>query len=125
VNACSTPDGILIVDDMAACSFIIECLLEQAGISNHITFNGAREALAYLRTNGAIGLVITDYLMPEINGVELLNKCREFNERLKGIIVSCDPGLIPAAEHEYVVIEKGERLHQDLIGHVKKMIHPS
>ncbi len=46
------------------------------------------EALAHLEGGDAIDLVITDYAMPEMNGMELLVKIREKNKAIPVIMMT-------------------------------------
>jgi CheY-like chemotaxis protein len=46
------------------------------------------EALSAAERNGALDLVITDYLMPEMTGDELLGHLRERRPGLKALVVT-------------------------------------
>ena len=81
---------ILIVDDSKAMRSIVLRALRQAGFGGH-TFeeasNGA-EALQKIQA-AAPDLVLADWNMPEMNGVELLQNLRESGNQVKfGFITS-------------------------------------
>jgi CheY-like chemotaxis protein len=52
-----------------------------------IPFTSAEEAMAYVRTHH-IDLVVTDFKMPTMNGVELTGIIRSFDERVPILLVS-------------------------------------
>lgn len=66
---------ILIVEDNVVSAKLVECLLEKAGYQTVVVKNG-KEALASLSTVKNVQLIITDFLMPEMNGLELIEKIR-------------------------------------------------
>lgn len=66
--------NILIVDDFQISNEIVAQSLRQEGY-NIITARKASEALEYFQ-NLKIDLIITDYVMPEINGVEFIEQVR-------------------------------------------------
>ncbi|MCP4691741.1 MAG: response regulator [Desulfobacterales bacterium] len=49
---------------------------------------GGKQALAHLEQVDEIDLVITDYAMPEMNGMELLEKIRKKNKTLPVIMMT-------------------------------------
>jgi len=75
-NSQSKP-GILIVDDVVSARRILIKLLQKGGISARIIEapNGVA-ALSAVQAGG-IGLIISDWEMPEMTGLELLQKVRE------------------------------------------------
>lgn len=44
-----------------------------------ITFTSAQDALQYIQSNSSIALVISDYRMPDMNGVIFLEKVKELS----------------------------------------------
>ncbi|MBC8277234.1 MAG: response regulator, partial [FCB group bacterium] len=53
----------------------------------HVSFTSANEALKYIEEN-EIDLVISDYLMPEMDGISLLAKVRELQPEVPRIILT-------------------------------------
>ncbi|MEW6746039.1 MAG: response regulator [Planctomycetota bacterium] len=82
--------SILIVDDSKAMRIIVARTLRQAGFGNHAlqeATNGA-EALAAIKGSPP-DLVLCDWNMPEMNGIELLEKLRSAHSKVKfGFVTS-------------------------------------
>jgi DNA-binding NarL/FixJ family response regulator len=69
-------DIVLIVDDDPALCAVAQRLLRAAGIRSLVA-TSAHEALELLKTNAAnIGVVISDYAMPHMDGAEFLRRVR-------------------------------------------------
>ena len=65
---------ILVAEDDPASARIIEVTLKRCGYSVVMTPNG-REALATLR-QGSVDVVVTDWMMPELDGIEVVRSIR-------------------------------------------------
>ncbi len=90
---------ILLVDDNPIQAQAREAILQRAGASILLA-RSAAEALRILEVGGnreAIGLMVTDHLMPGMNGPELVRRVREQMPALPILVLS---GL-PDAEAEY------------------------
>ena len=66
---------ILIVDDEAMVTKTLSMLLGLEGFSSITTFNNPNDALLWLKDND-VNLIISDFIMPEMNGIEFLNKAK-------------------------------------------------
>lgn len=66
---------ILVVDDFEANTYAVGLTLKQAGY-NVFQANSGKEALEYFDAK-KIDLVVTDYKMPEMDGVELIINIRK------------------------------------------------
>ena len=66
---------ILIVEDNAVSAKLAECLLQKAGYKTVVAQNG-KEALANLPTIRNLQLIITDFMMPEMDGLEFIAKTK-------------------------------------------------
>ena len=86
--ALPNPDiNILVVDDMAAMRKILKTLLAQFGYKNVDEAEDGKQALEKLRQNpDKYGLVITDWNMPNMTGIELVQAIRS-DEKLKHLPV--------------------------------------
>jgi len=74
---------ILVVDDMAAMRKILKTLLAQLGYKNVDEAEDGKQALEILKKNpNKYGLVITDWNMPNMTGIELVQAIRS-DEQLK------------------------------------------
>ena len=90
---------VLLVDDNSAQLTVRELVLRSAKIECYVA-TSAQSALALLRSEpgqNTIGVVITDHLMPGMDGVEFVRQLRSFNPQIPVIVIS---GL-PDADAEY------------------------
>jgi len=70
--------NILVVDDMAAMRKILKTLLAQLGYKNVDEAEDGKQALEILKKNpNKYGLVITDWNMPNMTGIELVQEIRK------------------------------------------------
>jgi len=68
---------VVVVDDDADAQAMVVEYVKQMGFRDVVTFSNGMEALKYLISNGdAVGLVISDWEMPEMTGIELLKSCK-------------------------------------------------
>lgn len=68
--------SILIVEDNPVSAKIIEFNLKKAGYETTLAQSG-KDALEYLQSNLEIQLIITDIMMAEMDGLELLHKLKD------------------------------------------------
>jgi putative nucleotidyltransferase with HDIG domain len=68
-------ERILVVDDEAAVREIVSTLLERSGYAT-ITAAGAEDALRLMKEDPGYDLVMSDVMMPEIDGLSLLDRIR-------------------------------------------------
>jgi two-component system, chemotaxis family, chemotaxis protein CheY len=66
---------ILIVDDSITIRRIISTALKSVGYSDTVEASNGKEALAKL-ANGGIDFIITDWNMPEMNGLDFIKEVR-------------------------------------------------
>ena len=90
---------ILLVDDNAVQAATRKAILERAGYRVVVSCDGPRALLQLQDANvlGQVGLVMTDHLMPGMNGTALVREIRTFLPTLPVLVLS---GL-PEAEEEY------------------------
>ncbi len=82
---------ILVVDDEPDLELLIQQKFRHQIREGVVTFLFARdgvEALAQLQSNGAIAMVVTDINMPRMDGLALLQKLQETEDKPSTIIVS-------------------------------------
>jgi len=115
----------LLLDDNIAQLTVRELVLRQAAVESHVATK-AQSALALLRSDlgkAKIGVVITDHLMPDMDGVEFVRQLRTFNRDIPVVVIS---GL-PDAETEYTGLDVIFRLKpcdpEDLISLVKTALN--
>ena len=84
---------ILIVDDESSMRFLLRTTFELDGYDVDEAANG-RAAAELLESNREYDLVSTDFMMPVMNGGELINRIRQNpgTEGIPIILVSSSPG---------------------------------
>ena len=88
---------ILIVDDEEMDRVLSRWLLEETG--HDVVFARDGKAALKIFEEGNVDLVITDLVMPELNGLRLIQAIRELDWDAKIIAVSgVSPELLPLAE---------------------------
>ena len=66
---------VLVVDDMSTMRRIVKNVLRQIGFSDIVEAENGQDALTQLRAGG-FGLVVSDWNMPVMQGIELLRAVR-------------------------------------------------
>lgn len=115
---------VLLLDDNIAQLTVRELVLRKGEIESHVATK-AQSALALLRSDAGrakIGVVITDHLMPDMDGAEFVRQLRVFNQDIPVIVIS---GL-PDADSEYAGLNVIFRVKpcdpEDLIALVKSSL---
>lgn len=78
---------IVIVDDEAMVTKTLSMLLALEGFSNVAAFNTPKDALDYLKRNEA-DLIISDFIMPEMNGIDFLEKAKRTQTEVSSILLT-------------------------------------
>lgn len=67
------PLEITVVDDNISITNIISDYIEFSGFNGNVkAFNDSEEALEHIKGNENIDVIITDYKMPVVNGIQIL-----------------------------------------------------
>lgn len=82
-----TQATVLILDDEEMVLTSLRSFLELETEYNVVTFTEGEKALEYVKEN-PIDLVISDYLMPEIDGITFLAKVKEMQPQATRIILT-------------------------------------
>jgi CheY-like chemotaxis protein len=88
---------VLIVDDSAAIRASLSALLRDVG-AEVLEAGDGREALKVLRHHPSLTLVVTDILMPEMDGINLLLSLRREHPTTPAIAMS-GGGRVPKADY--------------------------
>lgn len=83
----SSMETIVIVDDEEMVLTSLSSFLSLETEYTVKTFTKASEAIDFIKTNG-VELVISDYLMPDINGIEFLAEVRKIRPEVTRIILT-------------------------------------
>lgn len=86
---------ILIIDDEKDMCLVLKLLLEKDGYSI-ITENDSRQAIQHLLKGDVIDLIISDLMMPDIDGMGILNFLKETKREIPIILITAY-GSIPTA----------------------------
>ena len=109
-------DTVLVVDDEPTIRSLLRVLLERGGLTV-VEADGARGALDLLGAEPGIAAVVSDYMMPELTGLELYDEIVRRAPELKDRVVfltgaARDPEVHHALEARAVpLINKLDDLH--------------
>ena len=78
--------NILVVDDFPTMRRIVRSLLKELGFSSIEEAEDGNEALDKLRADGGFDLIVSDWNMPNLDGLEMLKQIRA-DDALKAIPV--------------------------------------
>ena len=84
----SGSETILLIDDEALIRHTTEPLLQSMGYTVFTAENGPEGIVLFREKKDVIDLVITDMIMPEMNGREVFNKLQQLDPRVNVIISS-------------------------------------
>lgn len=91
---------VLLVDDDPSQLAVRQLLLSRSGINSQLSTD-AKQALELLRSDAgreAIGAIVTDHVMPELDGVAFVREIRSFDPGIPVIVVSGLPDIDNAYE---------------------------
>jgi two-component system chemotaxis response regulator CheY len=73
---------VLVVDDFATMRKIVKNVLKQINIENVVEAENGKHALNVLKSE-EVDLIISDWMMPEMTGIEFLKVCKDDDEKKK------------------------------------------
>ena len=73
---------VLVVDDFATMRKIVKNVLKQINIENVVEAENGKHALNVLKSED-VDLIISDWMMPEMTGIEFLKACKDDDEKKK------------------------------------------
>ena len=115
---------ILIVDDNRDGLLVRRALLEEVGYQVKIASNG-EEGLKLFEAH-RFDVVVTDFKMPRMNGIELIQRLRAINPNLRVVLLSgfVEPlGLTEESTGADIVVAKSSHEPQQLVRAVKRLVN--
>lgn len=105
--------GVLIVDDNADLADMAELLLAAHGLKAIVAYSGA-EALDVLAAHPEISAVVSDVVMPGMNGIELADRIAERYPTVKIVFVSgfISPDVSHGEALRHILLAKPYRIEQ-------------
>jgi two-component system chemotaxis response regulator CheY len=67
----------LVVDDFATMRKIVKNVLRQIDITNVVEAENGKQAIEILKADPGFELIVSDWIMPEMTGIEFLKACKE------------------------------------------------
>jgi CheY-like chemotaxis protein len=114
---------ILVVDDDALINIGTVDMVADLGYRTLEAYSG-REALDILANDNSIGVLITDYSMPGMNGLELAGKARELRPDLH-VVLATGYGDLPNGEQcDLPRLSKPFR-QEDLVAYLQSVLDAS
>lgn len=80
--------SIYAVDDEEIIGMMIEAMLVVEGYTVKVFTNPIKLLESFTRANPKPKVVVTDYFMPEMNGLELLTRCKQLDPAIKTLLLS-------------------------------------
>ncbi len=99
--------NIVIVDDFPLTLQFIEYHLQQAGYYNLSTFENPLDLIRYMQNGNKPQLIITDFQMPDLNGIELLNHISNSFGNFPSIVATADCLSLEPELCQYPILQKG------------------
>lgn len=114
---------ILVVDDDALITLNTVDVLTDLGHTALEAFSG-QQALALMQSRADISVLITDYAMPGMNGIELANAARQLRPGLPILLATGYDEVPDAAGHDFIQLRKPFR-EADLSGRLAEVLAPA
>ena len=113
---------ILVVDDSDLARSLIGDVIARSG-HEVSTAPGGREALEKLGA-GKFDLLVTDYMMPEMNGAELVANVRRLYSSLKVLVISSyyDSEILPRDQGPGDAMLRKPFRNEDLLAEVARLL---
>ncbi len=112
---------VLLVDDEPQVQFVIKFLIKEWQFEV-LTASSGSEALNLFKTTGNIDLIVTDYLMPDMNGWEFARQIRQINPTQRILMLTALPEMLQGNWDGKNLENSGEDMPVDRI--LPKPPHP-
>jgi CheY-like chemotaxis protein len=91
------------VDDQPIMGGVVHDIFRDAGFEDVVFFENPKKAIEDGGQNKRPALVVTDCQMPEMTGLELLNKIEEIYLGINAVIMTVEPKSLASQPHRYPV----------------------
>ena len=109
-------DLVFVVDDNPLITMLVEEILKAEGYENIETFQDPDNLLQEINATKIPSVVISDYRMPQMTGIQLLEKIRHQYNNINSVIITVDPTEVEQTdEKQYKVIDKSYNLRNELM----------
>jgi tetratricopeptide (TPR) repeat protein len=125
-------DTCIIVDPDSTVQFVVERYLREAGVPTVISFSDGEAAWKWIQTGGKPDLVVQEWRIPKISGVQFIQRLR--CHKLVGVPIIIISSLIKAEDHGLIkemgatsIAEKpieSDRFYQVLVSAVQAIRNP-
>jgi DNA-binding NtrC family response regulator len=99
----------------------IEETLNHAGYTDIVSYEDPIVALEEIKQNTRPAIVITDFNMPGLNGLQLLTEIESHHPEIEAVIITGDASQL-AGQTRYHVIQKGPGLTKQLLVFVRQTL---
>ncbi len=114
---------IIIVEDEETIREMIRDVLQISGFTRIISFENPFEAREAILEKHQTAILVADFQMPDMTGIELLDDLSARLPGLGGTVVTADPGAAMSASSKYPVIDKGSRTFvSDLVNRLRSLM---
>jgi len=113
---------IVLIDDTPESLELLKLILENVGHADVSAFNDPEIALDSILDGEKPDLVITDYQMPGMTGIDLLEKIMNKFGNIKAIIITSEPNKVKFRGKEYPLVEKGVGMADRLLECIENML---
>jgi two-component system, cell cycle sensor histidine kinase and response regulator CckA len=103
---------VLVVDDDGGVRRLVELILQQKGHDVLLASNGLEGLMVYSSYRSRIDLVLTDFDMPQMNGLELADRIHARDPGKRILLMSGRPPQNPGCKEEPPIILKPFLPHQ-------------
>jgi DNA-binding NtrC family response regulator/thioredoxin-like negative regulator of GroEL len=125
-------DTCIIIDPDSTVQFVVERYLREAGVPTILSFSDGEAAWKWIQTGGKPDLVIQEWRIPKVSGVQFIQRLR--GHKLVGVPIIIISSLTKAEDHSLIkemgatsTVEKpieSERFYQVLISAVQAIKNP-
>jgi CheY-like chemotaxis protein len=108
---------VLVVDDERLILHLVKSILETQGMTVRVATSGPA-ALDLVAQNPCVDLLVTDFLMPDMDGAELASRVLKVSPRTRVLFMSAHCGEVSRVAPDYACVAKPFTV-QDLLARVR------